>query len=75
MECYAIAATTAAQAAGAGKLPAEGLVSVDSALGRCANPELTLAFPDAHQWIGFGMGHLDLLNRPEVYETIRRWLS
>ena len=53
----------------------DGLVPVDSALGRHAKPELTLGFPEAHQWIGFGMGHLDLLSRAEVYETIRSWLS
>jgi pimeloyl-ACP methyl ester carboxylesterase len=71
--CYAIAATTAL--APAPKLPGDGLVSVDSALGRHRKPELTLAFPEAHQWIGFGMGHLALLNRAEVYTAIRRWLS
>ena len=71
--CYAIAATTAAKARG--KLPGDGLVSVDSALGRHTRPSLTLNFPEAHQWIGFGMGHLDLLDRAEVYATIRRWLA
>jgi hypothetical protein len=71
--CYAVAATTATQPAA--RLPGDGLVSVDSALGRHARAELTLAFPELHQWIGFGMNHLDLLSRPEVYETIRRWLS
>jgi pimeloyl-ACP methyl ester carboxylesterase len=73
VECYAIAATTAAKARR--KLPGDGLVSVDSALGRHARPELTLAFPEAHQWIGYGMGHLDLLDRAEVYAMLRRWLS
>ena len=58
----------------AARLPGDGLVSVDSALGRHARAELTLAFPDAHQRIGYGLGHLDLLG-PEVYDTIRRWLS
>lgn len=71
--CYAVAATMATQPAA--RLPGDGMVSVDSALGRHARAELTLAFPEAHQWIGFGMGHLDLLSRPEVYDTIRRWLS
>jgi pimeloyl-ACP methyl ester carboxylesterase len=73
VECYAIAATTAPVAAD--KLPGDGLVSVESALGRHLRPELTLAFPEAHQWIGYGMGHLDLLGRIEVYETLRRWLT
>ena len=40
-----------------------------------AKPELTLGFPEAHQWIAFGMAHLDLLSRAEVYEKIRSWLS
>jgi PGAP1-like protein len=73
VQCYAIAATKA-RAAG-GKLPGDGLVSVDSALGRHAKPELTLGFPETHQWIAYAMGHLDLLSRAEVYETIRSWLS
>jgi pimeloyl-ACP methyl ester carboxylesterase len=72
VECYAIAATTAPGARS--KLPGDGLVSVDSALGRHRKPELTLAFPETHQWIGFGMGHFDLLNRAEVYTKLRGWL-
>ncbi|HEX9103989.1 MAG TPA: alpha/beta hydrolase [Polyangia bacterium] len=71
--CYAIAATTATRPAA--RLPGDGLVTVDSALGRHADPARTLAFPEAHQWIGFGMGHLDLLGRPEVYATLRGWLD
>jgi pimeloyl-ACP methyl ester carboxylesterase len=73
VECYAIAATTASTARD--KLPGDGLVSVDSALGRHRKSELTLAFPEAHLWIGFGMGHLDLLHRAEVYARLRSWLS
>jgi pimeloyl-ACP methyl ester carboxylesterase len=73
VECYAIAATTAS---GPGQdLPGDGLVSVDSALGRHHKPQLTLAFPESHQSIGFAMGHLDLLHRPEVYGALRRWLA
>src|SRR5262249_23930248 len=75
--CYAIAATTAPAppASPRRKLPGDGLVSVASALGRHEKPALTLAFPEAHQVIGFGLGHLDLIDRPEVYETLRRWLG
>jgi pimeloyl-ACP methyl ester carboxylesterase len=75
VDCYAVAASTSSSAQAGRGLSGDGLVSVDSALGRHGRPELTLAFPDAHQFIGFGMGHLDLLGRPEVYETIRRWLG
>ena len=73
VQCYAIAATKTRRAGG--KLSGDGLVPVDSALGRHAKPELTLGFPEAHQWIAYAMGHLDLLSRAEVYETIRSWLS
>lgn len=71
--CYAVAATTAPGASS--KLPGDGLVTVDSALGRHRAPELTLAFPEAHQWIGFGTNHLDLLDRAEVYAKLRSWFS
>src|SRR5262245_3149202 len=73
VQCYAIAATKSRGAGG--KLSGDGLVPVDSALGRHAKPELTLGFPARHQWIAYAMGHLDLLNRAEVYERIRSWLS
>ena len=73
VECYAIAATTAS--APRAPLPGDGIVPVDSALGRHATSELTLSFAEARQWIGFGMGHLDLLDREEVYAKIRSWLS
>jgi len=74
VQCYAVAATKTPRQAG-GKYATDGLVPVDSALGRHEKPELTLRFPKSHQWIGFGMGHLDLLSRAEVYATIRAWLS
>jgi hypothetical protein len=71
--CYAIAATTAKAARA--RLPGDGLVPVDSALGRHTRKDLTLAFPEAHTWIAFGAGHLDLLSRPEVYAKLRTWFA
>ena len=73
VQCYAVAASKSLQAGGA--LAGDGLVTVDSALGRHPTPELTLAFPADHQWVGLGMNHLDLLSRKEVYEVIKGWLS
>lgn len=73
VDCYAIAATTAVEPCT--KLPSDGMVPVDSAFGRSARAELTLGFPDAHQWIAFGTGHLDLLDKPEVYATLKAWLE
>jgi len=73
VKCFAIAATTA-KGPGA---PArgDGLVPVDSALGRHADPALALIFPESRQWIAYGTDHFGLLDRPEVYERIRGWLA
>lgn len=76
VKCYAIAATTGKQAGDLkDRLMADGLVPLDSALGRHKEAERNLSFPESRQWIGYEMGHLDLLSRPEVYEQIRRWLK
>jgi hypothetical protein len=73
VRCYAIAATTSAP--GAGKLRSDGLVDVESALGRHARPELTLGFPEGHRWIAHATTHLGLLDRPAVCAKLREWLS
>ena len=73
VECYAIAGTLSAKAGS--RLRSDGMVPVDSALGRHSKTELTLGFPADHQWIGYGIGHLELLARPEVYEVLRGWLQ
>lgn len=44
----------------------DGLVPLDSALGQIS-PEC--------RWVGYEMGHMDLLSRPEVYRQLRRWLD
>jgi hypothetical protein len=53
----------------------DGLVPLDSALGRHRDTTRVLAIPKNRQWIGYRMGHRDLLNRPEVYKQISRWLA
>jgi pimeloyl-ACP methyl ester carboxylesterase len=73
VECYAIAATTSPE--GGQNAFGDGLVPVDSALGRHSLSHLTLAFPEAHRATFYGTGHLDLLDRPEVYAQLRAWLS
>jgi hypothetical protein len=76
VRCYAIAATTAKHAPPPGRtLPGDGLVPVASALGLSDKRELALHIPKSRQWVAFGCGHLDLLDRPAVYRRIRRWLS
>ncbi len=78
--CYAAAATLAPGPALSARTVAkallgDGLVPVASALGDHADPGRALSIPSSRRWIGYGMNHLDLLDRPEVYEQIRGWLS
>jgi pimeloyl-ACP methyl ester carboxylesterase len=84
VSCYAVAASTAIAAPverGSGEMPrderrpGDGLVPIDSALGRHPSAELNLAFPEAHQWVVLGINHFDLLSSLEVYGAVRRWLT
>ena len=53
----------------------DGLVNIDSALGCHKDAEMNLLFPKTHQWTGRNINHMDLLNHPAVYETIKKWLE
>lgn len=70
VRCFAIAASTTTEPGPS--LAGDGLVPVDSALGRHALGEHDLGFEG--RWIGLGMDHLALLERAEVYQTLRGWL-
>ena len=71
--CFAIAGTTA-KALG-NSPPGDGIVPVNSALGRHKDPARTLNFADAHRWIALGTTHLDLLSSKHVYEKVLEWLD
>ncbi len=73
VQCYAMAATRT-RAPGAGAYASDGLVAVASALGQHRRPALTLDFPEPHRWVGFGLGHVDVLGSPAVYDVLRAWL-
>ncbi len=76
VRCYAIAGCTGRRLDDIRtRLLGDGLVPLDTALGRHAERTRTLAFPASRQWIAFGIHHLDLLSRIEVYEKIRSWLA
>jgi pimeloyl-ACP methyl ester carboxylesterase len=76
VRCFAAAATTGQESGDLkDRLLGDGLVPLDSALGRHKNPARTLAFPEHRQWIGYGMNHLGLLNRAEVFAQLKQWLS
>lgn len=73
---YAVAATLGKKTGDLGdRLLGDGLVPIGSALGRHRNLERRLAFTPEQQWLGVGMGHMDLLSHADVYERIRTWLS
>ena len=52
----------------------DGLVPLDSALGRHPDPQFDLGFAADKTLVVHGIGHLDLLSHAEVAEQIKRWL-
>jgi len=76
VNCWTIAAT-----AGRGDgdptdtILGDGLVPLDSALGRHRDPARTLDFPADHQKVIRGLGHLDLMWSDEVFDQLRTWLG
>lgn len=53
----------------------DGLVPVPSALGQHADPNQSLQLPAQQRHVFRGIGHMDLLNHPQVYEKLKAWLS
>ncbi len=73
VKCLAVAGSTSR---GPGvRLRGDGLVTVDSALGRHPDSAMTLALPRSGRVVVHGTGHLDLLDRAEVYARVRDWLA
>jgi len=72
--CHALAAVSAPGVLSE-RWIGDGLVPLDSALGRHADPARALPLDEANRWVGYGMGHLDLLNRREVFEALLGFLS
>jgi pimeloyl-ACP methyl ester carboxylesterase len=71
VKCFAVAGTTSP--AGTASPNSDGLVPVDSALGKHETPERTLHFDATH--LAYGTAHLDLLDRAEVFDRLRAWLA
>lgn len=69
VRCFAIAASI-----GRNHAVGDGLVSVDSALGRHRHEEFALGFPKSNRWVAYGLNHWDVLNHPAVYKRLRHWL-
>lgn len=76
VRCYAVGALLATgRASASDRLIGDGLVPIDSALGRHKLTGKSLAVPPERQWVARGTGHFDLLSKPEVYEQLRQWLA
>jgi hypothetical protein len=58
-----------------GLILGDGLVPLDSALGRHSDPNRTLNFPEDRQWVAYGVNHLELLSSAPVYAHMRQWLK
>jgi pimeloyl-ACP methyl ester carboxylesterase len=75
VQCFTVAGTTGNKVGDVkDQLLGDGLVQVNSALGKHKDPNLCLAIPPERQWIGYGINHMDLLNHPDVYARINQWL-
>jgi len=68
VHCHAIAGAT-----GDGR--SDGLVPVDSALGRHPDATRELDLPAGHRWVAQGVDHLGLLGSAAVFQQMRQWLS
>ncbi len=76
VKCFAAAAVRAAKRSLLSeRVIGDGLVTPGSALGRHPDSKRMLAIPRSRQWVGYRMGHRDLLSRPEVYDQISSWLQ
>ncbi|WP_421267959.1 esterase/lipase family protein [Aeromonas veronii] len=76
VNCYAIAATTAAKRSLlADRLIGDGLVPLRSALGQHNEARHQLAFLPAHTLIVYHTSHMALLSSPQVGQQLLRWLS
>lgn len=76
VKCYTIAGTAGRRAGDIrDRFLGDGLIPLDTALGIHEQQSRVLAFPKSRQWVAYGIHHLDLLGRLEVYDKIRAWLA
>ena len=70
VRCYAVAGTVGAEA---GVLAGDGIVPIDSALGRHRDAAFALAFDEAV--VVNDCHHVALMSQPQVYALLKRWLA
>ena len=76
VRCFAIATSLGPQGGELKeRLLGDGLVPLDSALGRHRDPARCLSFAQDRQWVGHGIGHLELLSHADVVAQLLQWLA
>lgn len=76
VECFAIATTSSDKPnLISEQLIGDGLVPLNSALGRHDSPLHALQFKPENQWVGQNIGHVALLGNKDVYDVIYNWLK
>jgi len=53
----------------------DGLVPLTSAMGDHREAAQNLRFPESHRFIATGLGHIDILRSPDVWDRIEQWLA
>jgi hypothetical protein len=76
VNCFAIAATTAAKRSLlADRLIGDGLVPLRSALGQHNEARHQLTFPPSHTMIAYRTNHMALLASTQVGQQLLQWLT
>jgi pimeloyl-ACP methyl ester carboxylesterase len=75
VSCYAIATSIEGKPLElTSQLIGDGLVGIDSGLGKHPKAEYQLQFASNHSWIGYNINHMQLLSSHQVYEKLSDWL-
>ena len=72
---FLVAAYLSEKSGSHARVVGDGLVQLHSALGWHVDPAFALGVPDSHCRVFPGMGHFDLLTRPEVNREVMPWLK
>jgi pimeloyl-ACP methyl ester carboxylesterase len=76
VHCYTVATTISETASTlSDQVLGDGLVPLDSALGKHEDSRFTLHFAPQNQWQGRGINHMQLLSDPLVYHQLQQWLK
>ena len=74
--CYAAAATKGTREGDVkDAVLGDGLVPIESALGKHSDAQKALPIPPERTHVAYGMNHFDLLHQPVVHALVARWMD